>query len=313
MFFKLLFPKVLTLFLLMIPGIIMKKAKLINDGSAKTLSNILLYITTPAMIVVGFIRPFDSEVLECLIAVAVFSIILHPLFMLIASIALKRVSDEGRRRMMTFAVTFSNAGYMGMPLIVATLGDEAVIYSAVFLAIFNIYLWSLGYFIVTGEKRYISLKKAFLNVATISTLVGSLLFFTPVDSYVPAPIVDVLEMLKDCVAPLSMILVGFRIGERGLFRDFFNKWYSYVTLAIRLIVCPIAIWGIIKLIGLAGIYWNDTVTAVILISASTPCATASSMLAEKFDHSPTYVGKVVAFSTAVSLLTMPLLSLLLDL
>lgn len=312
MFFQLLFPKVLTLFLLMIPGVIMKKTNLINEGSAKTLSNILLYITTPAMILVGFIRPFDVEVLECVISVLVFAAILHPLFMLIGVFVLRRVPDEGRKRMLTFATVFSNAGYMGMPLIVATLGDEAVIYSAVFIAIFNIYLWTLGCFIATGDRKYISVKKAFFNVATISTLIGALFFFAPIDGYVPDVIVDVLQMLKECVAPLSMILVGFRIGETGLFRDFFNKWYSYATLAARLILCPIAIWGIMKLAGLTGIYWNETTTAVILISSSTPCATASSMFAERHDLSPTYVGKIVAFSTAVSLITMPLLSLLLE-
>ena len=109
-----------------------------------------------------------------------------------------------------------------------------------------------------------------------------------------------------------MMLVGFRIGEKGLLHDFFNKWYSYVMLLVRLIICPLAIWGVMKLTGLIGIYWDATVTTVILISASTPCATASSMLAEKHDLSPTYIGKIVAFSTAVSLVTMPLMSLLLE-
>ena len=85
---------VFLLFCLMIPGFIMKKAKLADDKTPLAFSNTVLYITQPALLFVGFFRPYDKEIMNGAVAVFVFTFVVHALFLL----AVKLFSERRRRR-----------------------------------------------------------------------------------------------------------------------------------------------------------------------------------------------------------------------
>ena len=58
-----LFRAVLLLFIMMIPGFIMRKTRLAPDLLPLGFTNTILYITQPAMLIVGFFRARDMEIL----------------------------------------------------------------------------------------------------------------------------------------------------------------------------------------------------------------------------------------------------------
>ena len=304
-----LFKNVLLLLLMIIPGFIMRKTGLADDGLSKGFANTVLYITQPAMIVVAFIRDFDKNVLYIAAGVFVFSLIAHALFYFIALHLFKNAGKE-IRKVLQFGVVFSNAGYMGIPLIMAILGDDAAIYASVYIIGFNVFSWSLGCLIYSEDKKYISPKKIFLNAATIPTYIGILIFVLPIINYVPSVVVDGLNMLKGTVAPMSMMLIGMRLAEVD-FKGIFKDKYLPAGVAIRLFIFPTLIWAIMRLISLTGIYFNETAITVVLICASTPCASATGMFAEKFNGDAVYASKFVSVTTLLSVVTMPLVALIL--
>lgn len=304
-----LFKSVLLLLLMIIPGFIMRKMRIADDGLSKGFANTILYITQPAMIAVSFIRDFDKNVLIIAVTVLVFSFVAHTLFYLIALKLFKNAQKE-IRKVLQFGVVFSNAGYMGFPLIAAILGDQAIIYASVYTIGFNAFSWSLGCLIYSEDKQYISPKRIFLNAATIPTYIGILIFILPINNYVPSVVVDGLNMLKATVAPMSMMLIGMRLAEvdfKGIFKD---KYLPYGTV-VRLLIFPTLIWSIMRLISLAGIQINETAMTVVLICAATPCASATGMFAEKFNGDAVYASKFVSVTTLLSIATMPVVSLLL--
>ena len=95
-------------FLMMIPGIIMKKTKLSTDGLGKGLSNLVLYVAQPVLIFVSYLREFDKSVFINMLWVFIFSIAVHAIFSLISMASFKK-SPDGVRRMLRFATIFSNA------------------------------------------------------------------------------------------------------------------------------------------------------------------------------------------------------------
>ena len=298
------------LFLMLLPGIILAKCGLSTAGLGKGLANLVLYIAQPALIIVAYIRPYNAEILWNLIYVFIFSVMAHLLFAGVAFLCYRRAEDS-IRRMLRFATIFSNAAYMGIPLIVAVLGEEAAIYASVYSITFNLFIWSLGVFLCTDDKKQASLLKVLLHPVTISSAVGLLLFFLRIDAYVPAIATEALTMLKNLVAPLSMIIIGLRLSEmdfRGIFRD----RYLYQFLALRLLILPTIVYAIVRLLILVGLPISNTVLTIILVSASTPAATATSMFAEKYDCNAAYAGKLVSISTLLAVITMPLVSLLLN-
>ncbi len=305
-----LIEKVSLLFLMLLPGIVLKKCKLSTDGLGKGLANLVLYIAQPALIIAAYIREYNSDIIWNLACVFVFSVLAHLLFALVAFLCYRKAED-GIRRMLRFATVFSNAAYMGIPLIIAVLGTEAAIYASVYAITFNLFVWSLGVYLCTEDKKQASPIKVLLHPVTISSLIGLLLFFLNISDYIPALATDALGMLEGLVAPLSMIIIGLRLADiqfKGMFRD----KYLYEFLFLRLLFLPALVYAFIRVLILIGLPVSETVLTVVLLSAATPAATATSMFAEKYDCDATYAGKLVALSTLLSVITMPLVSLLLN-
>ena len=177
-----------------------------------------------------------------------------------------------------------------------------------------------------------------LNAATIPTFIGIILFVINAHSWLPAPITsfvtDALTMLKDTVAPMSMMVIGMRLADLKLKGAFKDK-YMYLSFAMRLLVLPAAVFILLWVCKLIGFYQTTAFTTV-LICAATPSAALTGMFAEKFapktdpemlakSHpdaikaeenalmSSVTASKLASISTILSLLTMPLVAMLLQL
>lgn len=304
-----IFTSVLILFLLIVPGILLRKAKLASDTLPGGLSNVILYVAQPALIVVSFIRPYDGEVMKTALGVLVFSFVMHAVFFGLSMLFFKK-AEEQKKRVYRFGCIFANSGYMGIPLIIALFGSDAAIYPTFYIIGFNFFCWSLGALIYTGDRSYISPRKMFLNPATIPTYIGLVFFLLPIDKYVPSFIVEPLDMLRNIVAPVSMMIVGLRLADMKL-KGAFKDANLFLALAVKLVLFPVVAWGIVKLVSITGIYSNDMTMAIVLISAACPCATITSMFAEKFNGDSITASKFVSLSTVLSIITIPLVTLLL--
>ena len=318
-------------FVMMAPGVILKKTKLAPEGLGKGLSNLVLYIAQPALILRSYLRSFDSSILVNMIYVLVFSVITHAIFTVAAMLCFKK-SPDGIRRMLRFSVIFSNAAFMGMPLIESVIGAEALIYASIYNITFNAWLWTLGVHICTAnrdidgdgiddgehlrKKSAVSPAKVLLHPTMLAAVIGLICFFFSLDpgtNYKELPvysrfIVEVLDGLKALVAPLSMVVLGLRLAEIDI-RGFFKEKDLYVCLALRHVILPAAVFAVMRIAAIFLDIHIDVMTS-ILIMAAAPVATSATMFAEKYDCDSAYVSKVVAVSTIISIITMPLISLL---
>ena len=328
------------LFIMMIPGIIMKKCKLSSDGFGKGISNLVLYVAQPALIFLAYLKEYSQRILINSLVVLLLSVIAHGIFCL--ALLFFRKTTEDRQRMLRFATIFSNAAFMGIPLITAVLGAEYTIYASIYNITFNMFLWTLGVHICTAGntlddgtvlKSEASLTKALIHPVTIAAVLGLVFFFLPIHTYVPELIDKSLNMVANLVAPLSMLVLGLRIAEIDLkggtrvkkndemeagesgehsptSRPFFADINLYVFIALRHFLMPALVIGAIALLKLTGLGIEDEITTVVVIMASAPAASSAAMFAEKYDCDAAYVSKLVAFSTIISIASMPLMSML---
>ncbi len=298
--------------LLMIPGIVLRKTRLTSEKFGRDITNLIIYIAQPIMVFVAFLRPFDIAIAKRAGIVFLLAVASHFIAILIAFLSFRK-TEKGRQTVLRFAVIFSNAGFMGIPLINYVLGKEAVIYASVYVVVFNIFAWTLGFYMYSGNKKYVSLKMALTNPTTIATLAGILAFVLHLYNFLPQENVlyDALNSIKELVAPLSMFIVGYRMPDalKGI-RTLFDRRFS-LALILRLLVCPALVFCLLFVLTKAGICNDHTSTAVVLISAATPTATMTSMLAEKFDGDAAYASAMVSVSTVLSLISMPIISYLL--
>lgn len=304
---------VLTLFIMMLPGIIMKKCKLSDEGFGKGLSNLVLFVASPALVFEAYLGNFNTDIMKGALQVFIFSMLAHGLFSAVAYCFFKKDEAE-MRKVLRFAVIFANAAYMGIPLIEFALGSEAVIYASIYSIGFNTFQWSLGVRIFESDKKpsfLESTRKVITHPCTLAAILGIIFFVTPMDSYIPEVIRNAIVMLKNLVAPLSMLVIGLRLADidfHSLLSTLKNK-SVWLCLSLRHLALPALLFGILKLLSLL-LPISDTVILIVTILASTPAATATTMFSERYDGDAHFAGKLVSVSTLLSILSMPLVILL---
>lgn len=321
---SILFVSVITMFCFMIPGFVLGKLKLAGDAFAKNMSVFVMCVAQVAMLIHSFIFHFDPKVLEGILWVFALSLVTHVVFCVLA-VMMFRKAPEKLKKVLRFGVIFSNAGYMGIPVISDVFGSEYVIYATIYIVWFNVFAFSIGRLIYTGDKRYVSIKQAIVNPAVIPILIGLVLYLTGVGGWVQdiveadAPnalsqtvkvIYNVLGVFKNMVAPASMIVVGTRLCSARL-SELFTDLNAYKFLFVRHFFFPAVCWGIMKILSLCGVFTDPSVMAIVLILSSTPAAANTTIFAELYNGDSAYAGKLVALSTVISVITMPIVALLL--
>jgi predicted permease len=115
---------------------------------------------------------------------------------------------------------------MGIPVINALFRgsaglSEMLIYVSVYIAVFNIVNWTVGIYIISGNKKYITVKNALINPTTVALVIALPLFFLGVSLDERfAELASAFRMLGDMTTPLSMIIIGIKLAEMPLKRYF---------------------------------------------------------------------------------------------
>ena len=289
--------QVLELFVLIISGIFLYKKNIIREDGKKLLSDIIKFVV-PCMIINSYMGKFNDEVLDNIGKSFIYSIILCVLGIVI-SLAVSFVVSDEHKGIFRFACSFSNAAYMGFPLIRALFGEEGILYASSYVTVFNILLWSVGY-VFFADKMPI--KKLLKNLITcppiIAVVVGLIiyLFKIPVTNIIADPISSVGAM----TTPISMIVTGVAMGEAGIVRLIKQKHLLY-GLFIRLILIPMVSLLVFYIFNISGI-----VATVTLVLEACPCAAITTMFAIQYGHDQKYAAALVVISTICSIVTLPL-------
>ena len=288
--------QVLELFVLIISGIFLYKKNIIREDGKKLLSDILIKFVVPCMIINSYMGKFNDEVLDNIGKSFIYSIILCVLGIVI-SLAVSFVVSDEHKGIFRFACSFSNAAYMGFPLIRALFGEEGILYASSYVTVFNILLWSVGY-VFFADKMPI--KKLLKNLITcppiIAVVVGLIiyLFKIPVTNIIADPISSVGAMTT------PMIVTGVAMGEAGIVRLIKQKHLLY-GLFIRLILIPMVSLLVFYIFNISGI-----VATVTLVLEACPCAAITTMFAIQYGHDQKYAAALVVISTICSIVTLPL-------
>ncbi len=294
--------RVAILFLIMGAGVLAAKVRWVNGEGAKQITNVVLYIATPCLIFSSFLSvEITPDLINNIAKTALFSVAVHVFAILLSRLAIRK--DQTKRRgIYLMCVTFSNCGYMGIPLASGILGPECVVYASVYIAIFHLFAWTYGISLYRpGEK--LPRRSLFLNPGVVSLAAGLLLagLFAAMPQWqVPSLLGEPLELLASLNSPLAMIVLGYHLCVSPL-RPRAGEGKMWLAFALKLVVIPAAALGASVLLGLSGL-WLSTV----LILTSTPCATNVVLFAARFEGDAPHAAKVVSLCTLISLLTMPL-------
>ena len=316
---------VLVFVALAIPGFLLVKTKVLSHEQSGALSKILMYVGMPFMIVNSTIKvDFSKSSLWALMGIAAAVGVIFTLAMfLVSKPATAMEREEKTRGMMRFCSVFSNNGFIGLPLAAAVFSGNESLYMVVVIIniITNIMMYTLGIYLVSGDKKLMSWKKALFNPVLIGFIVGIILNLVGVRNIEEVlkatpnlkPIVNFIGYLNGLVVPISMMILGMKMGGVK-FLQLFKSWKTYYVSALKLVVFPMVIVGI--LFACRAIFGGDLFGFDMIVGVFIAIGTPTAGLASAFsDHYNGDTENAVAFTLGTTILcvaTIPLLYWLID-
>lgn len=294
------------LFALMAAGACSRWFKLIDEASVKGMVNILVLIVTPCLIMDVFQRPFEPALLNQLLFAALIVVALHVIMIAVANWIVPGKSAR-RTSVLKLSMVLSNAGFMGIPLEQAVFGDEGVFFGVIYVAVFNLVIWSWGYRTMRGPGRPgdansgTNWRVTLINPGTLGLALGIPLFLS---SYtLPTVLHDPVAMLADLNTPLAMLIIGYYLAGmhvKAVLRD----PGAYLAAFVRLVATPLALIGFFWLIRA----WVNPIMALAMITAaSAPSAAMTTMFAAQYHRDVDLSVGLASGTTLLSIVTMPLL------
>ncbi len=305
--FSVTFENVLLTLLYLLPGFLLCKAKKVQPDHMSTISVILLYICGPCMFLNALTRLEPTPGLTGRMAqFLVFSLGGELLMMLLLLLILGKRRQEFRYRMLSIASVMGNVGFFGLPIVNALFPGEpeAAVYSCVFCASLNILGWTVGVFTLTGDRKYISLRAAFVNPTVISIAIGILLYLLGAKKWLPSLLQNGFSTVGAMSTPLCMFVLGIRLATMKP-KALFTSPLTYIICFGKLILFPLFCYLLTLLFPLEPIFRNS-----MLVLAATPCASILLNLAEIHRNGQELAANCALLSTLLSILTIPLLTLL---
>ncbi len=296
-----LYTQIIVMFLLIGVGAVCYKYKLVTDTGSGQMSALLINFAAPAIIIHSFCREFDRDMLGKLIVAFVLSLLLLVISIGIATLVFRKDSaDYADKRM---CVIFSNNGFMALPLLQALYGDDGVFIGSINIVATNIVIWTFGIWLLTRAgnrgKIRLSWQKILLNPGTIGFFIGLAIFLT--STTLPAVLDEPITFLGNLNTPLAMIVLGIYLAQSNLI-DIVKDRSMYLVYLFRLLVIPFLTILIMQILHI-----DSDVAHVLIISIATPCAVAASMFAQLYGTNYRYSSRMIAFSTLLSAITMPMM------
>ena len=293
--------QVVVLFLLIGTGVLAVKTGVLRPEHKQALSNLLVYIVVPAMIVNSYRMEFSAEILRNLLAAFGMST-LAILAGTVITLLLTARKKDSRTPIFRFACIFSNAAYMGFPLISALFGSEGLLYASAFVTVFNILLWTMGYAFVSGSSSPKEVVRSLVRTPVLYAVIAGLAVYL-LQIPIPNLIAQPLELLAGMNTPLSMMITGMLIAA-GSVKSIVTDVHIWKLAAVRMVLIPAVCLALFSLLGFHG-----TAAQVVVLLECCPAAAITSVFAVQFGHDESFAAGSVVLTTLLSIVVLPLCAL----
>ncbi|MGN0527895.1 MAG: AEC family transporter [Eubacterium sp.] len=291
--------QVVILYLIAAIGFVADKTKIFVQADGKRLVDLLFNLILPFAIINSF-RSMERtpEHIKGLVIAFLLALLTHLLGIGISALTFRKRS-LAQRGIYHYAITFSNAAFLALPLAESVVGEEGVFYCSCYVAVFNIFAFTYGINQISGKTAKINIKNLILNPGSISVIIGIPLFLLQPD--LPVFVTDVMQRVGACNSPMAMIVFGTFLANCN-FKNIFVKKEIYFVSLLRLVVIPVVMLFVFKLIGVSG-----SMLTALTISASAPVATNTAMYAAKYDNDTALSSELVGQTSVFSVITMPVI------
>ncbi|MFI3226347.1 MAG: AEC family transporter [Clostridia bacterium] len=295
--------QILIMFLLMGVGIFSYKLKFFTEEGIRDLNNFLVVVIVIAAILDPFTTSdYSPERVKNLIIASILALFFNLVGILISTLAYSTKNLESKISIL--ASVYPNSGFMALPLLSAVFGSEGVFYGAIYIAIFNIFVWAHLVPLLTDGPRQPAIQYVKIiakNPVIIAIIVS--IFLYVMDIKFPTPIATVVSYISGLNTPIAMMLLGMFVCKCNVLKAFTN-FKIYTVCAMKLVVLPLIFLVAMKIVTL--FYPLDqTVVVCLLISSGAPTAGIVTIMCERLGNDIEYSIQIMTLCTLLSLFSLP--------
>ena len=303
------------LFLILCLGVLLAKKELLDIHTKQKLTKLLLYVTTPLMMVDAFhdrmlsVSQRDSEGVPVGTLFAD-SFLFYALLILLSLVLVFGIRvPKDQRRLYLFMTIFGNVGFMGFPVVESVYGKEGLFYAAIVNSVFNIIIYTFGVLLMGGASagsgrlkdrlRAVPWKRLLLTPAVIATAAGVLIFVCRIR--LPSLLADTCDTLGGLTSPLAMLVVGANLSAvpvKAVLSDM--KLNLYVLL--RQTALPLLFWLMLK-----PFVQHPVLAPTLLLLSCMPVANTTALFATEYHGDEALASQGIFLTTLFSLVSFPLM------
>ena len=211
-------------------------------------------------------------------------------------------STEAKYRLLTIGATLGNVGFFGLPLVTALFKTQPIVacFSSVFVMSMNLLAFTVGVFMLTGDKKHMSLKSAVINPSVLSLLFALPFFFLKITF--PQVILQPLDLLGKMSTPLCMFVLGMRLASANK-KNLFTRPTVYLGCLLKLVIFPLFAYALVAFLP----FFDATFKACILVLSAAPSGVIILSLAEFHEKEQELSANIILLSTLLSVITLPLI------
>ena len=287
-----------VLFILIAAGYVTGKIKMLTTEGIKTLSRIVLNISTPSVILTSVLGDTGGITVSKTAYFMLLTLIAHVLYFAVALPASRALGKTKNTGLFCAMITFGNVGFMGYPVAQAIFGFESMYYAALFNVVFNIIVYSVGIIMISEKGGRVNLK-VLLNATLFASLISFIIVFT--GFRVPNIISDALRLAGGINTPCAMLVIGATLSQIA-FKDVFSEWRLYPVALLKVIVMPILSWLVFR-----QFVTDELMLGLLIILSGMPIAAAVAMISIEYGGDGRIASSGIFLTTLISGATIPLM------
>lgn len=292
--FLIAFSQITILFLILILGFICRKLGVFGPAGKKELTSALINVVMPCIIINSFQSEQGGEFAAKIPQIALLLTIVYVVSIVFAHIVIRKKNEESP--LFRICIIYSNAGFLGTPLLKALYGPIGEFCGIMAMISFNIVYWTYcGFYLSEGHDIKSSVKKMF--TVPLGAVILSLIFMA-FSVRLPKVVLEPISMLGNMNSPLAMLVTGVTLAECDLSKVFSGK--VFLACLYKNLIIPIILTAIFFFLG-----FMDEVGISILVTVACPTAALVTAVAIQYKKPLELPSGIFTLSTILSMITLP--------
>ena len=304
-------------FALVLLGYLAAQREILPESAIPGLNAYVLFFALPCMLFrFGSSLPFKRLIDPALISIYAICALLMIALTIAATLRGRAAPDGVDLKDAAFGAlvaAFPNAGFMGVPLLVALLGDiaagpviGAILVDLILTSTLCLALAQASTHRAAGaDERSMfhaalrSLRGALGNPLPWAIVIGAL--FGAFDRELPGPMAQIVRMLGDSATPVALFTIGTVLQRAGRHAHTRTPMRLYLPVALyKLLIHPALVFGLGSAAKAMGAPVSGFGLTVLTLVAALPSASNVSVLAERYGADNGRVARIIMASTALA-------------